>query len=401
MPTHPRLSRRPLLALLGASAVAGCARAENGRLKVVVAGAGIIGAAIGYFLSKNGAKVTIIEKDAPAARATGKSFGWINASWAKQPRHYHSLSQLGVSGWAVLEEELGIPVVHGGSLEWFDGKARMAALTQQIEEQQTWGEPSRMVEQDTLASLVPSLAANGPSSAAFAERDAAVDPVAATRGLLSGAQKFGAEIIENCGLEDVALRGARLRSVITSQGELEADRLVLATGAALDLPATLAGSAVPQEVTPGVIVITNARPMVLRRLLAGPDIYLHQLSDGRIVLGEPARPLPGVLDRAQRFPDDARAEQEAARLLAKAAAILPDLKDAEIADVSIGWRPMPIDGHPVLGPAPLRPDIYLAITHSGVTLAPAIGQLAAYEIIEDRAISRLAPYRPGRAVTAA
>ena len=61
---------------------------------------------------------------------------------------------------------------------------------------------------------------------------------------------------------------------------------------------------------------------------------------------------------------------------------------------------MPLDGYPTLGFAAESPNLYVALTHSGVTLAPALSQLAALEICEDvRADAVLAPYRPERFAT--
>ena len=90
------------------------------------------------------------------------------------------------------------------------------------------------------------------------------------------------------------------------------------------------------------------------------------------------------------------AEQHAARVLAAAEPFSPGISEVPVEDVYIGWRPLPLDGRPVLGAAPDRPDVYLAITHSGVTLAPIIGQLAAHELIRRETIDRLSAYRPGR-----
>ena len=63
----------------------------------------------------------------------------------------------------------------------------------------------------------------------------------------------------------------------------------------------------------------------------------------------------------------------------------------------VGWRPMPLDGYPVLGFASEAPNLYVALTHSGVTLAPALSQLAAQEICDGTpADAVLGPYRPQR-----
>ena len=68
-------------------------------------------------------------------------------------------------------------------------------------------------------------------------------------------------------------------------------------------------------------------------------------------------------------------------------------------EVLIGWRPLPSDGHPVLGTSPYNPKAYLAIMHSGVTLAPVVGELVAKEIAEEQDQEMLVPYRPKRFVT--
>ena len=83
-------------------------------------------------------------------------------------------------------------------------------------------------------------------------------------------------------------------------------------------------------------------------------------------------------------------------MLATATRFAPELKDSTIEHVYIGWRPLPLDGHPVIGPSPVRKDIYIAIMHSGVTLAPIAGRLAAQEILSGEAVDILAPYRADR-----
>jgi glycine/D-amino acid oxidase-like deaminating enzyme len=44
-------------------------------MHVVICGAGVIGASVAYFLACRGAKVTIVERVAPACAASGKSGG--------------------------------------------------------------------------------------------------------------------------------------------------------------------------------------------------------------------------------------------------------------------------------------------------------------------------------------
>lgn len=44
------------------------------------------------------------------------------------------------------------------------------------------------------------------------------------------------------------------------------------------------------------------------------------------------------------------------------------------------------------------PSLYVVAAHSGVTLAPVLGELVANELIDSVAEQRLKPFRPGRFV---
>ena len=56
--------------------------------KIIIIGAGIVGSSIAYHLTKMGAEVTVIERDRPAAHASGKNFGWLHASYPTAGLHF-------------------------------------------------------------------------------------------------------------------------------------------------------------------------------------------------------------------------------------------------------------------------------------------------------------------------
>lgn len=398
------MNRRLLLKLIAAASVVSCGPRATGekKLRVVVAGAGIIGASIAYHLAKAGASVTVIDKQGPASHATGGTFAWINATWAKTPRSYHSLNQDSVSSWVELHRRLDLPVRWGGSLEWFDNEERQDILAEQIAEQFEWGERARMVGAAELAELEPNVNFEGATRAGFSENDGTVDPSLATEILLKAAQDLGASVNFPCELNDVSLRDGRLVVAETSLGPIETDKLVLATGAAMNAGLRFADSDVPQRSTPGIIVTTKPMARCINRIIAAPGIHMHQRDDGRLVVGEQegapqneahALRLAG---RPNHYPDPLIAEQHAVRMLAVANRFAPCTSNAVVESVRIGWRPLPLDGHPVLGASPARPDVYLAMMHSGVSLAPIVGQLATHELMENDALPRLQEFRPGR-----
>jgi glycine/D-amino acid oxidase-like deaminating enzyme len=77
------------------------------------------------------------------------------------------------------------------------------------------------------------------------------------------------------------------------------------------------------------------------------------------------------------------------------------LANAEVDYVTLGFRPVPLDGFPVVGPVPGVPGVSLCVTHSGITLAAALGAFMTSAIIDGRDEPLLAPYRPSRAFVSA
>ena len=287
-------------------------------------------------------------------------------------------------------------------MEWFDNEPRQEKLAGQIAEQFAWGERARMVDAKGLALLEPNVDFGAATRAAFSENDGTVDPVLATQLLLAAAKDMGAIVKYPCELRDVSLSGGVLTGVETSLGAIETDKLVLATGAAPNAGLQFAEIDIPQRSTPGVIVTTKPMPRCINRIIAAPGIHMHQRDDGRLVIGEQEGAPQNeahflrLEGRPNDFPDQIIAGQHAGRMLEIAKRFAPCTAAAEIESVHIGWRPLPLDGHPVLGASPARPDVYLAVMHSGVTLAPVVGQLTAHELTEDVAVEQLKRFRPGR-----
>jgi len=393
------LDRRRFLQFVAAIALAPESRASSG-LRVVVAGAGIIGASIAWHLAKAGASVTVIDRQGPATHASRASFAWINATWSKQPQAYHALNQAGVARWKLLQPELGLPVHWGGSLEGNADPSKEKELASRVAEQMAWGEQARILAGGDLAELEPNVDFTSLRQVIYSANDGATNPIASTQVFLDAAIALGAKLLYPCELVGVNLASGRLKAVATSGGDIAADRLVLATGAAADTAKRFADWDVPQRDAPGVTAATAPMPRIINRVLWMPKVHLHQRDDGRIVLGEEDGPPASHADRLSGHPNDFPSReialQHAERILKEAQRYVPDLTKVNFENIVIGWRPMPLDGYPVLGASPARPDVYLSVMHSGVTLAPHVGLLAAQEITQGALAEELKPYRPDR-----
>lgn len=354
---------------------------------MVVVGAGIVGASIAYHLARRGVSITVIDREAPASGASGRSFSWINASYPKQPFNYHLLSRLGVLAYRRLQADLDLDVRWGGSIQWHVLPEQQAELRMGVERQQTYGMPVRMVPAEAVERIEPNVDLRGAAEVAYSELDGAIDAHAAVRALLAAAERHGARLMFPCELTGIRVRAGELSGIETTSGAMTPERLILASGVATHELAALAGIEFAQAPTAGIIVTTAPVPPLLNTVVVAPGVYIRQRHDGRVVLGEPSAP---------RRPQASACRAQAERIKAVAQLYVPGLAGAEIESVVIGWRPMPLDGKPIVGAPERFPDIYLAVMHSGVSLAGIVGQLATLELIDGARSELLADFRVER-----
>jgi len=373
--------------------------------RIVVVGGGILGASIAWHLVRRGADVTVLEKTQPAAGASGKSFAWINANISKQPRDYHLFSRLSVLAWHDLHQRLGdaLPVRWDGTFEWYANLARAEELERMTAQQRAWGWSVRSLEALEFTRLAPQVQPGKILSSAVTEIEGAVDSGAATRLLLDEAGRAGAKIVHPCEVQaiETSAGGVQLR---TTQGDYRADRVVLASGVQTEALAALVGAKVPLKSAPGLVVRTTPQPLQLRGVYNTEDSHFHQQADGRYVLGDDydpphTRPHRLLEDHPLDFPRESLSAKHGERIRGQAARYLPSLANAPIESVSLCWRPMPQDGYPILGYVGGDSRVYVTVTHSGVTLAPLIGELAALELLDGAQVDLMAPYRPARFVS--
>src|SRR4029077_17879364 len=81
------------------------------------------------------------------------------------------------------------------------------------------------------------------------------------------------------------------------------------------------------------------------------------------------------------------------KLLQNAERYVEKLKGVPVESVTLGYRVLPQDGFPIVGFPERRPNLYIAAMHSGMTMGPIIGQLAAMEILEGEVVAVLARSR--------
>jgi glycine/D-amino acid oxidase-like deaminating enzyme len=369
----------PLMATFGRAA---------GRDRVVIAGAGIMGASIGYHLAKRGARVTIVEKERPGAGATQNSFAWINATFSKRPRSYFDLNLAGIAGWRRLSLEFGseLQIQWGGSVEWAAPGADADKLRTSVRRHEDWGYAAHAIDAAEMASLLPAVSPGPVGAACFSEIEGTLDPMHALGVLLSKAKEAGADVQHPCEVTGISISGGRVKAVETTRGRMEADYFVIAAGTGSTQLARMAEVNVPLKESPGALAHTRPMKRMLDHVALAPGATIKQNPDGRIVTGTDFGGSP-VTEATREY---------GMTLVRNASRFLPALEAAELETTTLGHRVLPLDEYPIVGFTGRCPNLYIAAMHSGITLSPLIGQVAAMEILDGANVDLLKPYRPAR-----
>ena len=349
-------------------------------MKVIVVGAGVIGASIAYSLSRRGAVVTVIDGGLPAA--SDASFGWINASFYHDIAH-HNLRRASMAAYEGLLRDLpDLPISACGALWWEDQGEGLSKMHRDLD---ALSYPVEKLSGPQAAEMEPSLASM-PQEVLRFPRESAAEVAAVARALLTAS---GAQVVRGVRVTEI-LANDEICGVKTEIGKIDADRVVIAAGNGAPEILSSVGVALPMLKRPGVLVTTKPIAAKLNHILVTTNGEVRQLPDGRLLASAVANHQGDASEDVVETPQGI-----AARVLGWLDPMIVG-EALEWDSVSLGYRPVPQDGLPVIGAVgPL--GLHVAVMHSGVTLAAIAGQVTADEVMgygvdEDL----LAPYRPQR-----
>ena len=348
-------------------------------MKVVVVGAGILGASTAYHLAREGCDVTLIDR-ADEGRATAAGAG-IVCPWgspiedaasyallAGGARYYPRLvAMLAEDG----EGDIGYAQVGGlyvpanpSELDTVERRARARSATAPEA-----GRIERLSSTDARA-LFPPLRPDQP--ALFVSGGARVDGRRLAAALQRAAAKRRARLVS--GSAELILRGTRISGVRVDGELIEADAVVVAAGAWS--PKILEPAGVQLAVAPqrGQIVHLRLPGTDTARwpvLLPLSSYYLLAFEDSRVVVGATRETNSGF--------DYRLTAAGVAEVLNAGLAVAPGLSTWTLHEIRIGFRPIAHDNRPKLGPVPGVDNLLVGngLGPSGLTMGPYSGALLA------------------------
>ena len=236
-----------------------------------------------------------------------------------------------------------------------------------------------------ISALEPALAAP-PAEAIHVAEEGVVEPLEAAHALLAAARGLGAELFTPVRVKWLDVEAGRVTRRLLEDGHIHADEVVVAAGAGAPELLASADFDLPLELPPGLLVQTEPAPPMLQGLVMAPELHVRQTREGALVAGS---------DFGGSDPG-AEPRKTAEELFRKVQGFVKGGKDLTLANFSVGYRPTPRDGLPVIGKVPSAERLYAAVMHSGITNAAAVGLFAAQEILDGEREVLLERFRPER-----
>jgi len=356
-------------------------------MRVAVVGAGVVGASVAVRLAQQGAKVTLLEQGSAGSGTTGTSYAWINSNGKEPPAYYRlnlgglqahtKLSPTDDSGW------LGL----GGHVEFAVDDHHRENLAARIKRLRSWGYSVNELTAEEAEKLLPDIRVpeNVQLIAHYTEEGYAY-PEKYLAHMLGEAHDAGVDIRTGNAVTGLEHRGDSV-TLRTRDGEsLEVDKVVSAVGRWTRPFAALAGLNIPVlefsspgDIVVGYLAITNPLPVRLSRLITSPWLNVRPAGGGRLMLQ--ALDLDTTADPGNVPGPDS---ELAKTFLQRLRDVMANTEGAVIEKIHVGQRVMPEDGRTIAGPVPEAPWLYVIATHSGVTLAPYLGEVVAAEILGEK-----------------
>lgn len=334
---------------------------------VVVIGAGAVGSAIAYGLALRGVRVVLLDGDDCDFRAARANFGlvWLQGKGLGMPA-YQTLTRQSVESWRCFADQLtdqsGISLCYeqNGGLSFCRGAdafEKRAAALQRLHIERGGGDSNwEMIDRSRLERLLPKVRL-GPdvTGASLGRRDGHANPLRLLAALHTAVTRLGGIVRSNARVRKIAASGDEFR-LLVGEEVIVAARIVIAAGLGTPALAGQIGLDVPLRTERGQILVTER----LDPLLPLPASGLRQTADGTVMIGSTHEDV-GY--------DISTTANAAVRLGRAATQVIPALAEVVVVRQWAGLRVLTPDSFPVYAQSGSHPGAFVAVCHSGVTLA--------------------------------
>ena len=228
---------------------------------VVIAGGGIIGASIAWFLSKKNISVVLCEKGKIAGEQSSRNWGFCR----QQGRDLKELPlmQESLRIWADLEKNIGANVGFRkvGSLYLARDEEKMSSMEKWLKDVSDFNLDTQLMSANDVNTILhgtPHTWVGG----MLTPSDGRAEPLLATSEIANAARTEGTKILTNCAVRGIDTKGGRISHAITEKGEIETKIVVLAGGVWSTLFLRRFGLRFPQLLVHSSVFRTTPAPLI-------------------------------------------------------------------------------------------------------------------------------------------
>jgi glycine/D-amino acid oxidase-like deaminating enzyme len=359
---------------------------------LVVVGAGIVGAACADLAAAQGLRIAIVEPGPIGGGATAASMGHL-VVMDDDPAEL-ALSRYSLQLWEAYADLPEAEFSRCGTLWIARDEREHAGIDAKIARLAQAGVRAQAIDVNTLYELEPELAP-GLAGGMLVSDEAAVYPPRVADFLVKRAVSHHADLFHGRRVQQLVAGG-----VVLDDGTCLSGPVLIATGCALpDLLPML-----PMRARKGHLVITDRYPAFVHHQLLelGYADSAHGDAPISVAFNVQPRPTGQVLIGSSREFDTTRdiSLPTLRRMLDRAFAFLPRLRDLQALRIWTGFRPTTPDGRPYLGPVPGLRDVWVAAGHEGLGVTTALGsaRLVIDQLLGNRTAIDNTPYMPTRSI---
>jgi len=341
---------------------------------VVIVGAGVIGSAIAYALSRSTRlRVLLIERDTPGCEASGAAAGVLAvASSRARTGVLFDLRRASAAMFpelvSSLQAETGIDLGYrpGKLITLAFSDAETHRLQELVRHRTAQGLRCEMLERRDVLALESAVNPAVQAGALFPD-DGAIDSARLVAGLVHASRCRGVEVWP----------GRTVQSIVSTDGsvalrvegcDIEAGVVVVAAGAWSGDVMADRRIKIPLRPARGEMAAVRPVGWQLRSTLAAGDMYLVPRNDGEVLIGSTTA-FVGY--------DKQVTAEGLATLRSAGERMVPQAGSAALVRTWAGLRPCSTIRRPIIASLPTAPNVILACGHhrSGILLAPVTAQM--------------------------
>ena len=359
---------------------------RDSKSEIIIIGGGVVGASVAYHLTERGAKdVLILERETRQGEgSTGKATGGVRAQFETEINI--RLSLYSIEFFEKWNFDTGYEP--RGYLFFATDEKQFDYLKGNVEKQKSLGvKDVGVVDRKAIAEICSILNCADIAGGSFGARDGFINPLAVMDGFTRKATERGARIEFDTRVLSIETKDGKVRSVETNKGGIEAEKIVVCSGAWAKPLALTAGIDLPVEPQKRQIVWAKSAvdlpenlPMVID---LGSGFHFRPAKDSRREV------LFAFPDKGETVSFDTRFEESfIAKVYEKAKSRAPFLYETEVVKEKCraGLYENTPDHHAILGGCEIE-GLYFACGFSGhgVMHSPATGRALAEIILDGKA----------------